>query len=60
LVPEEVSPKKLKTSEDLSNEIGYDVDIDNHEVGVDMDINFITRLVPDEVSPRKLKKNRRT
>ena len=44
----------------MSNEIGYDVDIDNHEVGVDMDINFITRLVPDEVSPRKLKKTRRT
>ena len=45
LVSNGVSPKKLKTGEDLCNEIGYDVEIDNHEVGVNIDIDFGARLV---------------
>ena len=53
LVPNGVSPEKLKTSEDLSIKIGYDVKIDNHEGGVDVDIE--ARLVTDEVGPEKLK-----
>ena len=55
LVSNKISPKKLKTGEDLCNEIGYDVEIDNHEVGVNIDIDFEARLVADEVGPRKLK-----
>jgi hypothetical protein len=55
LVPNGVSPEKLKTSEDLSIKIGYDVKIDNHEGGVDVDIDFEARLVTDEVGPEKLK-----
>ena len=57
LASDEVSPEKLKTREDQDTlDMEQDsVDVDNHEIGVNTDVDLEARLVTEEVGLQKLK-----
>ena len=48
----------LMTDTGNSNEINYDIGMDNHEIGVNINVELEARLVLEEVGPKKLKPGR--